>query len=176
MHLVLFNCVYIIFFRYFPGWLCCLDCCCWYWWIWSWYLVKWSNQRTCLVGLHSWCETDDCWCKQDGQHWTTIQWSKCYKTLLKWALSDITTGEGRLYHVFVAQLFDPFLIQPPPSPHPAEVDICDLLVESTGGSRLPVHIWSRGKPPWCNSWQTFTVQKNTNFYCKYNSVVFNILH
>ena len=39
-----------------------------------------------------------------------------------------------MYHVFVAQLFDPFLIQPPP---PAEVEICDLLVESTGGFTCP---------------------------------------
>lgn len=22
-------------YRYMSGWLCCSDCCCWYWWVWS---------------------------------------------------------------------------------------------------------------------------------------------
>ena len=64
--------------QHIPGWLCCPDCCCWCWWIWSRYFQEWADPWACPSGLHSGCKTN-CW--QNGFHWATLQpeeiWRNC---------------------------------------------------------------------------------------------------
>ena len=40
-------------YRHMPGWLCCPDCCCWCWWIWSRYFQEWADLWACPSGLYS---------------------------------------------------------------------------------------------------------------------------